>query len=166
MAKYVGKRIVPKHCGVWNRTKSYEMLSIVYDQASGNSYISRKEVPSGTLLSNTAYWALCSDFSEQMHMLDQRIVASEAEIKADNDATEAAVKADNTATRHHADAFRSELNGRMNTIEARQAENVKASTDADADYAAEVVDARIGWDAQTYGSLGHAIRGQLEQGLK
>lgn len=155
MAKYVGKRIVPKHCGVWNRTKSYEMLSIVYDQASGDSYISRKEVPAGTLLSNTDYWALCSDFSEQMHMLDQRIVASEAEIKADN-----------TATRHHADAFRSELNGRMSTIEARQAENVKASTDADADYAAEVVDARIGWDSHTYGSLGDAIRGQLEQGLK
>lgn len=142
------------------------MQCIVYDQASGDSYISRKEVPAGTLLSDSDYWVLCSDFSEQMHMLDQRIVASEAAIKADNDATEAAVEADNTATRHHADAFRSELNGRMNTIEARQAENVKASTDADADYAAEVVDARIGWDSHTYGSLGDAIRGQLEQGLK
>lgn len=166
MAKYVGKRIVPKHCGVWNRTKAYEMLCIVYDQASGDSYISRKEVPAGTQLSNPDYWALCSDFSEQMYMLDQRIVASEAAIRADNDATEAAIKADNTATRQHADAFRSELNARMSTIEARQAENVKASTDADADYAAEVVDARIGWDSQAYGSIGDAICGQMEQGLK
>lgn len=166
MAKYVGKRIVPKHCGVWNRTKAYEMLCIVYDQASGDSYISRKEVPAGTLLTNPDYWALCSDFSEQMYMLDQRIVASEAAIKADNDATEAAVKADNTATRHHADAVESSLNSRMDTIEARQAAEAAAATDKDADYAAEVVDARVGWDSQTYGSLGDAIRGQLEQGLK
>lgn len=166
MAKYVGKRIVPKHCGVWERTRAYEMQCIVYDQASGDSYISRKEVPAGTLLSNSDYWALCSDFSEQMHMLDQRIVASEAAIKADNDATEAAVKADNTATRHHADAFRNELNGRMNTIEARQAAEAAAATDKDADFAAEVVDARIGWDSQAYASLGEAIRGQMAQGLK
>lgn len=166
MAKYVGKRIVPKHCGVWNRTKAYEMQCIVYDQASGDSYISRKEVPAGTLLTNPDYWALCSDFSEQMHMLDQRIVASEAAIKADNDVTEAAVKADNTATRHHADAVESSLKSRMDTIEARQAAEVAAATDKDADFAAEVVDARVGWDSQTYGSLGDAIRGQLEQGLK
>ena len=166
MAKYVGKRIVPKHCGAWNRSKAYEMLCIVYDQASGDSYISRKEVPAGTLLTNPDYWALCSDFSEQMYMLDQRIVASEAAIKADNDATEAAVKADNTATRHHADAVESSLNSRMDTIEARQAAEAAAATDKDADFAAEVVDARVGWDSQTYGSLGEAIRGQLEQGLK
>ena len=59
------------------------MLCIVYDQASGDSYISRKEVPAGTLLTNSDYWALCSDYSEQMYMLDQRIITSEAAIKAD-----------------------------------------------------------------------------------
>ena len=30
MAKYIGKRIVPKHCGEWDRTKAYEMECIVY----------------------------------------------------------------------------------------------------------------------------------------
>ena len=40
MARYVGKRIVPKHCGYWDNTKSYEMENIVYDRTSGNSYIS------------------------------------------------------------------------------------------------------------------------------
>ena len=29
MAKYVGKRVVPKHCGAWTKNKEYEMLSIV-----------------------------------------------------------------------------------------------------------------------------------------
>ena len=79
MAKYVGKRIVPKHCGYWDRTQAYEMECIVYDQASGNSYISRKAVPAGTLLSQTDYWALCSDFNEQMYMLNQHVTQSEAE---------------------------------------------------------------------------------------
>ena len=27
MSKYIGKRIVPKHCGEWNRDIPYEMLA-------------------------------------------------------------------------------------------------------------------------------------------
>jgi hypothetical protein len=27
MATYIGKRIVPVHCGKWDQTKTYEMLS-------------------------------------------------------------------------------------------------------------------------------------------
>ena len=42
MAKYVGKRVVPKHCGAWTKNKEYEILSIVLDEASGESYISRR----------------------------------------------------------------------------------------------------------------------------
>ena len=63
MARYVGKRIVPKHCGYWDNTKPYEMENIVYDRTSGNSYISRKAVPVGTDISQEEYWALCSDFN-------------------------------------------------------------------------------------------------------
>ena len=29
MAKYVGKRIVPRLCGAWNDHTKYEMLSVV-----------------------------------------------------------------------------------------------------------------------------------------
>lgn len=100
MAKYVGKRIVPKHCGYWDNTKPYEMECIVYDRNSGNSYISRKAVPAGTDISQEEYWALCSDFNMQMALLDQHITESEAAIKADNDATEAAIRTDNDATEH------------------------------------------------------------------
>lgn len=35
MAKYIGKRIVPKHGGVWDKTKDYENLVIVLDEATG-----------------------------------------------------------------------------------------------------------------------------------
>ena len=46
---------------------------------------------------------------------------------------------------------------------AQIAAQVKASTDADANYAAEVVDARVGADGESYDSLGEAIRGQREK---
>ena len=89
MARYVGKRIVPKHCGYWDNTKSYEMENIVYDRTSGNSYISRKAVPAGTDISQEEYWALCSDFNMQMDLLEKHFTATEQRIVADNDATEA-----------------------------------------------------------------------------
>ena len=66
MSDYIGKRIVPKHCGEWEKEQSYEMLCIVLDKTSGDSYISRCEVPAGTELTDKAYWALCSDFSQQI----------------------------------------------------------------------------------------------------
>ena len=163
MAKYVGKRIVPKHCGYWDKNQAYEMECIVYDQASGNSYISRKAVPAGTLLTQTDYWALCSDFNEQMYMLNQHVTESEAAILASNVATEASVKADNSATKQHVDsslaATQTSLSSRMDNIEARQDASSRASTDADADYAAEVVDARVDAKNTVHANLGANIRG-------
>lgn len=40
MPKYVGRRIVPKHGGIWDKTKEYEELIIVLCQETGVSYIS------------------------------------------------------------------------------------------------------------------------------
>ena len=47
MGEFVGGRIVPKHCGTWNKRSKYEMLSIVYQPETGDSYISRRSVPAG-----------------------------------------------------------------------------------------------------------------------
>ena len=38
MGEFVGGRIVPKHCGTWNKRSKYEMLSIVYQPETGDSY--------------------------------------------------------------------------------------------------------------------------------
>ena len=109
MAKYVGKRVVPIHCGIWDQNKEYEMLSIVLDEENGNSYIARKVVPVGIMLTNSEYWILYSLFSQQVEITraefeerQEEIERDNAEtlgqIRADNDATEQAIMEDNDAT--------------------------------------------------------------------
>ena len=106
MAKYVGKRVVPRHCGAWTKNKEYEMLSIVLDEASGESYISRRVVPAGTLLTDEYYWSICSLFSQQIadmgeefeerqNQISQNNANTLAAIRQDNDSTEQAIRDDN-----------------------------------------------------------------------
>lgn len=125
MSKYIGKRIVPKHCGKWNASASYEGLSIVYNDSTGDSYISRKEVPVGTELTDTEYWALCSQFSSQVKEIRDGLSDAEKDI---------------------------------NLLDTRFDNLVTASTDENADYAAEVVDARVDNAGEIHGSLGDAVR--------
>lgn len=56
----------------------------------------------------------------------------------------------------------------VETLKAQVAANVSASTDSDADYAAEVVDARVRYDRTTGESLGETLRGideDLQSGM-
>ena len=114
MAKYVGKRIVPLPCGEWVQSREYEMLSVVLETSSGDSYIARRQVPAGTAITDTSYWAKSSDFSQQLQNVSDELVetlravradndATEQAMRADNDATEAAINQDNTNTRNHVD---------------------------------------------------------------
>ena len=157
MSKFVGKRVVPRHAGIWNSARAYEPLEIVLEEATGDSYISRKDVPAGTALTQTEYWAMCQRFSEQMDLLDKRVSASERRIIADNDETEqairtnnseteqtilasnseteAAIKADNQATREHVDESleetTTELTQRVTAAQTAMTQQ-KASFDATA----------------------------------
>lgn len=56
-----------------------------------------------------------------------------------------------------------DYNFKDNVARQQIAANVSANTDSNADYAAEVVDARVGADGTTYTSLGEAIRRQIEE---
>lgn len=59
------------------------------------------------------------------------------------------------------------LNTKIQTLSARYDANVKASTDSSADYAAEVVDARVDTWGGEHGSLGANIRdGQQSEKLE
>lgn len=53
--KKLGK-VRPTVEGDWNRNKSYKELSIVFDEESNKSYISKKSVPSGISIINRDYW--------------------------------------------------------------------------------------------------------------
>lgn len=89
MGEFVGGRIVPKHCGAWNKNSKYEMLSIVYQPETGDSYISRKSVPAGTALSSEEYWAICSEYSAQVRKLEQDVDADVEQMHTDLTQTKA-----------------------------------------------------------------------------
>lgn len=89
MGEFVGGRIVPKHCGAWNKNSKYEMLSIVYQPETGDSYISRKSVPVGTALSCEEYWAICSEYSAQVRKLEQDVDADVEQMHTDLTQTKA-----------------------------------------------------------------------------
>lgn len=80
MGEFVGARIVPRHCGAWNQNESYEMLSIVYQPETGDSYISRQNVPAGTALNSKTHWALCSVFNQQLHGMEIELEQTEQRI--------------------------------------------------------------------------------------
>lgn len=73
MGEFVGKRVVPDHVGIWDQNKTYEPLMIVLDNTTGDSYISRRAVPSGISLADESYWSLCAHYSAQMRMLEQDV---------------------------------------------------------------------------------------------
>ena len=106
MSKYIGKRIVPKHCGEWNKDIPYEMLSIVLHTESGESYISRCEVPAGTNLLDGRYWAVCSRFSQQIKDMEIHLQETENRMNQNLSETENRMAEDLHSTK---DAMSEEL---------------------------------------------------------
>lgn len=186
MAKYVGKRIVPKLCGAWNDHTKYEMLSVVLDENTGDSYVARKEVPAGTGLNQTEYWALSSRYSQQIQNFSNQLTETLRQVRTDNDATEAAIRADNAATaqaiqqdndateqaiaqdnentRDHVDEVTGNALAEMN--QAKQSFNQTSnalttrmdSIAGSATEETEVLDARVDIENTTHENLGSHIR--------
>lgn len=109
VTQYVGARYVPLFAEPleWDRNTTYEPMTIVYN--NGNSYTSRQYVPSGTDISNEAYWALTGNYNAQIEQYraevkqyDARITANDSAIKAEvTRATEA--EAGKAPTSHASD---------------------------------------------------------------
>ena len=180
MARYVGGRIVPTHGGVWDGSKTYEELTIVLREDTGDSYISKRPVPAGTAITEEHYWVIHSLFSEQVdqavsnantvasairgEMNSQRQEVYERMSQAEQTVEEKFAETERTVDSRARDAEslsnenRNILEERMSRIETRQEANVRASTDASADYAAEMVDARVDTANKTHESLGSHIR--------
>lgn len=75
--QYVGARYVPKfyefNNGVWQSNSEYEPLTIV--QYNGNSYTSKKAVPStiGDPSANPAYWVATGNYNAQVELYRQEV---------------------------------------------------------------------------------------------
>lgn len=91
MGEFVGKRVVPDHVGIWDQNKTYEPLMIVLDNATGDSYISRRAVPSGISLADESYWSLCAHYSAQMRKLEQDVSLDVQQMHSDVNAAKNAM---------------------------------------------------------------------------
>ena len=180
MGEFLGKRVIPRHEGDWDKARSYEPLMIVLDPETGDGYISRYDVPAGTLLTNEHYWARCSHFNAQMHRLETDVAEDVEGMHTDLANTKSAMSEELSQTHQKMAEELSETENRMgekvtaatsamkdtqNSMDAAVAQmnkrldaNVTASTDSKADYAAELVDTRVDSEGTTYPSAGEAIR--------
>lgn len=57
-------RIRPVYSGEWNSGRGYTALEMVRTSDGGLSYIAQKDVPAGTPLTNSEYWAVVLDVRE------------------------------------------------------------------------------------------------------
>lgn len=80
---YVGARYVPIFDGEWDNTKTYEPLTVVTN--SGNSYISKTNVPTGADIENETYWVLFSNYNAQLAEIMTNINSITSEINNIND---------------------------------------------------------------------------------
>ena len=63
--------IVPADPIIWDESTSYEYLTLVASEDFGQGYVSKKDVPSGTPLTNTEYWVPVANFSAQLATIMQ-----------------------------------------------------------------------------------------------
>lgn len=158
MSQYIGRRIVPVHGGVWDNSKNYEELTIVLYEASGDSYISRRPVPAGTVIGDKNYWMLYSLYSQQIADAVAQMEETNTALRKELSDTEGRMENRVTGAENLTNSNKAELNGRMDGIDKRLDANVAASTEKNANYAAEVVDARIDSNGTVYENLGSAMR--------
>lgn len=62
----LGKVAITVEQGYWDYTKDYDKLTIVERQGEFATYISRKPVPAGKMLSNREYWIPFSSLKESI----------------------------------------------------------------------------------------------------
>lgn len=67
--------IVPADPIIWDAGTSYEYLTLVASSDFGQAYIAKKDVPSGTPLTNTEYWIPAASYNAQLTEIQRQISA-------------------------------------------------------------------------------------------
>ena len=117
MATYIGKRVVPIVCGNWDINQPYEMLSIVLDTATKHSYISRREVPAGIAITNTAYWSLWTVALETVAIAAEAAAEIQANLRAVSFAVQELEVSEKAQARQNIQAAKVTIEGTQLVIE-------------------------------------------------
>ena len=132
MGEFVGKRVVPDHVGIWNQNKTYEPLMIVLYSETGDSYISRKAVPTGISLSDENYWSLCAHYSAQMRKLEQDVGVDVQQMHSDVTAVKNAMSQEfreaHTAISKELDDTHKAISQELSETEQRVNENLEQTS--------------------------------------
>lgn len=132
MGEFVGKRVVPDHVGIWDQNKTYEPLMIVLDKATGDSYISRRAVPSGISLADESYWSLCSHYSAQMRKLEQDVSLDVQQMHSDVTAAKGAMSKEladtHTAMSQELSDTHTAMSQELEQTEQRVGDNLKQTS--------------------------------------
>ena len=79
MSDSIQVRIAPLYRGKWNNSTAYNKLDVVVYEPNKNTYICKQNAPAGTLPTNTAYFELYIDNSENVG-LEQRVTNLENDV--------------------------------------------------------------------------------------
>src|SRR5699024_6259179 len=180
MANYIGRRIVPRHDGIWDPSREYEELVIVLHEETGVSYLSRKPVPAGTEIYNTAYWSFCSQFSEQVRLAEENLNQTAKDVTEKMEAAESRINEGLSATQksveeslsHTTDTLTKTVEAAREDLEAGRAamdqnttvlnarmDTIASGTTEDT----EVLDARVDSSGETHASLGDHLRSKAQK---
>ena len=180
MSDYIGKRIVPKHCGEWDKDTAYEMLCIVLHTESGESYISRCEVPAGVEITDGKYWAVCSRFSQQVKDMEIHLQETENRMAEDLHMTKETMSGEleqaKQAMSQELDETEQFLAGKVDAADealregrtemeetadalSKRLDNLVSSSTSDT----EVLDIRVDSEGETHASAGEAVRSRVSR---
>lgn len=74
--------IVPADPIIWSANTSYEYLTLVATTDFGQAYISKRDVPAGTPLTNTTYWIPAASYNAQLAAINKNLTAVTADVSA------------------------------------------------------------------------------------
>lgn len=166
MAKYTGRRIVPKHAGEWDIRKEYEELQIVLDTDSGNSFISNLPVPKGTALSDEKYWSLFSLHSEQIAEAEEHLTQTAEDIRSELSETENRINKNVSDTEGRINESLSSTENKVNTSLSETENRVTARVEnAKSDLTAKVAAAeqQMNQSAQNVAQTNKALNARMDQ---
>lgn len=85
--------IVPADPIIWDDATSYEYLTLVTSADFGQGYVSKRDVPSGTPLTNTDYWIPVAQFNAQLAEIQRQLATKASQEQVDGIVTQLEAKA-------------------------------------------------------------------------